>query len=173
MGWTRLNGGRKRALASAAARATDRRRLSARLVLTATLLVHICLAATTAGASEYRYAVDKHPRRIAANAWHFVIRTGVRPAGELHHVLSQYDFASPTQGIAVDYAFNGPGMDYSDPRTFYAIAPTLFDPTDGPIDGWDVVDLQDGIFSGIVYSTARLTRVHLMIEADRLVRVRR
>jgi hypothetical protein len=97
----------------------------------------------------------------------------VKPAGALRFVWSQYDFADPTEGVAVDYDFNGAGTDFFDRRTFYAIAPTLFDQLDGFINGWDVADMNDGRFSGVVYATAPLTTVHFSIEADRLVPVLR
>ena len=117
--------------------------------------------------------MEEHPQPIAANTWRFVIHLGVRPVGELQFVWSQYDFASATQGIDVDYAFNGTGIDFSDPRTFSSIAPTLLDRLDGHTNGWDRADMADGTFSGVVYATAPLTTVSFGVEADRWVPVLR
>lgn len=135
--------------------------------------ISMCLAATTCSATEVREAVDEQPQQIGPNLWHFAVRVGVRPLGAVQFACAEYDFAAPTEGIEVDYDFNGAGLDFADDRMFYAIAPTLFDQIHGFINGWDAFDLRDGIFSGVVYATAPLTAVHLMIEADRLVRVRR
>lgn len=135
----------------------------------------ICLAATPCLAGRYRFGVDLHPQQVGPNAWHFAIDLRVKPIGRPQFVGSQYDFASATQGIAIDYDFNSAqgGSGFSDARTFMAIAPTLFDPIDGFKNGWDATDLKDGIFSGVVYSTAPPTAVYFMIEARRFVRVRR
>lgn len=120
----------------------------------------ICLA------TEWLYAVDENPRRAGPDMWRFSIKLGVKPIGQLLFAWSQYDFASATQGIEVDYDFNGRGIDFSDDRRFYAIAPTLFESIDGFFAGWDVADMNDGVFRGVVYSTAPLTRVHFIIEAE-------
>jgi hypothetical protein len=130
----------------------------------------ICLATAPCLAESFS-AVDEQPQQIDANTWRFAVQVGVRPLGTLEFVGSQYDFASPTQGIEVAYGFRRRGVDFSDSRTFYAISPTLFDQLDGFIDGWDLSDLRDGIFSGVVSATAPLTAVHFVIEADRLVPV--
>jgi murein DD-endopeptidase MepM/ murein hydrolase activator NlpD len=130
-----------------------------------TCALYISLAAT-GRASEFRYAVDEHPQLIAPNTWRFVIPVGVRPVGELQFAWSQYDFNNT--GTELDTR-----TDFSDRRTFLAIAPTLFNQIDGLINGWDVADMDDGTFSGVVQSTAPLTMVHFGIEADRLVPVLR
>lgn len=135
--------------------------------------VCIGLAATTCFAAESQYAVDEHPQPLAANTWRFVVHLGVRPVGPLQFAWSQYDFMSATQGIEVDYAFNGAGIDYTSDRTFSAIAPTLCDRIDGCMNGWDVAGMTDGSFSGVVYATSPLTAVHFGVEADRFVPVLR
>ena len=82
--------------------------------------------------------------------------------------------ALPTRGIAVDYDFDGPGIDFTDGRAFYAIAPTIFDQADAqPVSPWNIVDPSDGTFSGVVRATAELTTVELYIEADSLVPISR
>ena len=134
--------------------------------------VYVCLAVTTCLGTEFQYAVDNQPEQIAPNLWRFSVPIGVKPVGQLAAVWSQYDFASPTEGIEVDYDFNGSGIDYSDGRAFWAIAPTLFDPLDGYINGWEPSALRDGTFTGLVYATAPLAVVHFMIAADQLVPVR-
>ena len=133
--------------------------------------VAMCLAATPCRATDYLTVVDDQPRQIGPNMWRFVVQVGVRPAGTLQFANAQYDFAFPTEGIEVDYDFNGPGVDFADGREFYAIAPTLFDQLDGFIHGWDLSDLGDGVFSGVVYATAPLTAVHFTIAADQLLPV--
>ncbi len=139
----------------------------------AILLCALCIGLpATCLATEWLYAVDENPRQAGPNTWRFAIRTGVKPIGQLLFAWSQYDFASATQGIEVDYDFNGRGIDFSDDRRFYAIAPTLFESIDGFLAGWDVADMNDGVFRGVVYSTAPLTRVHFIIEADSFIPVR-
>ena len=133
---------------------------------------YLCLAATTCVASEFRYAVDEHPKQVRWNVWRFSVQVGAIPVGALDFACAQYDFATPTAGIAVDYDFDGAGNDFSDDRLFYGIAPTLFDQYSGFINGWDISDLGDGIFSGLVYARAPLTAVHFMIEADQFAPVR-
>ncbi len=128
----------------------------------------ICVAPTACLATEWWIGVDQSPRQIAPNAWRFRIEVPVQPAGKLQFVGSEYDFASLTQGITVDYQFDRPGISFSDPREFLAVAPTLFDPHDGFIHGWDLLDLKDGTFSGVVYATAPLTTVYFSIAADNL-----
>lgn len=131
----------------------------------------ICLATTTCPAAEW-FGMDQSPRQIAANLWHFSINLGVRPVGHMQFVWSQYDFAWDTRGFAVVYDFNPGRLSCADPRRFLSIAPTLFDPVDGYMHGWNATDLNDGTFSGVVYATAPLTTVYFLIEADRFVRVR-
>jgi hypothetical protein len=131
----------------------------------------IGVAPTTCLATEWWVGVDQNPRQIAPNAWRFRIKVPVTPAGQLQFVGSQYDFASLTQGITVHYQINGPGSDFSDPGEFLAIAPTLFDLLDGFLNGWDLIDLKDGTFSGVVYATAPLTTVYFSIAAEGLVPV--
>jgi len=84
-----------------------------------------------------------------------------------------YDFSTgigvPTNGISADYAYDGPGIDWTDDRTFLAIAPTLFDSEDGFIQGWSAWDIVNGKFSGRVYATAPLVRVWFTVEADQIV----
>lgn len=70
----------------------------------------ICSGPATCLATEWWVGVDQNPQQIAPNAWRFRIKVPVKPAGQLQFVGSQYDFASFTQGITVDYQFNGPGM---------------------------------------------------------------
>ena len=134
----------------------------------------ICLAATPCLAGRYRFGVDRHPQQVGPNAWHFTIDLRVRPIGKVQFVGSQYDFVSATQGLAIDYDFNSAqgGTGFSDSRRFMAIAPTLFNPIDGFMNGWDVADLKDGTFSGVIYATAPPTAVYFMIEARHFVRVR-
>ena len=132
-----------------------------------------CLAATTCGATEFWYGVDESPRQVAPNTWRFSIKVPVKLAGQLEFVGSQYDFAGATEGIDVDYKFNGRGIDFWDDRVFYAIAPTLFNLSDGFVNGWDLDDLANGTFSGVVTATAPLTTVHLSIVAESFVPVRR
>ncbi len=134
---------------------------------------YICLAATTGLAIQSRYAVDEHPQQIAADTWRFMVPVGVRPVGTLYSTWSQYDFASATQGIEVDYAFDGAGIDFADHRTFSVIAPGLSDQIDGYVNGWGGGGMADGTFGGVVYATAPLTSVHFGIEADRLMPVLR
>ena len=130
-----------------------------------------CFPTTTCLATEWCYGVDENPQQIGPNAWHFTIDLGLKPAGRLHFVSSQYDFAWPTEGIDVDYDFSKAHIDFSDDRVFYAIAPTLFDDIDGYLGGWSAADMKDGIFSGVVYATAPLTTVYFGMEADHLVPV--
>ena len=134
----------------------------------------ICLATTTCLATEWQFGIDQNPQPIGQGAWHFTIDLGVRPVGHLQFVGSQYDFDWFTEGITTivyDFNVNQGGSGYSDSREFLAIAPTLYDPIDGFIHGWDVADLKDGTFSGVVYATAPLTAVYFLIEADRFVPV--
>ena len=134
---------------------------------------YICLAATTGLAIETRYAVDEHPQQVAADTWRFLVDVGVRPVGTLYFAWSQYDFASATAGVEVDYAFDGAGIDFSDQRTFSVIAPALADQIHGDVNGWGVAGVSDGTFGGVVYATAPLTSVTFGIEADRLMPVLR
>ena len=116
---------------------------------------------------------DHHPHEIAPGAWYFSINVPVRPVGQLQFVNAQYDFydfdadeGEPADGISVDYTYNGPGIDWTDGRTFLAIAPTLFDEDEGFIQGWSSWSLVKGKFEGIVYSTAPLLRVSFTVTAD-------
>jgi hypothetical protein len=127
----------------------------------------VCLATTKCFAMEYWSGIDEHPRQISPGKWRFSITVPFMPVG-LQFVGAQYDFAGMTNGIDV----RGPGWYFADNRQFYAIAPTLFDPIDGFIAGWNITDLNNGTFSGVVYATAPLTTVHFTIVADGLVPVR-
>jgi hypothetical protein len=130
-------------------------------------------SATTACHAEWRYGIDLHPRKVGRNAYRFKIKLGVVPQGDLQFVGSEYDFASMTRGVAVAYDFSHRRSGCSDPRPFLAVAPTLFNEEEGFMNGWDVTDLQDGKFSGVVHATAPLTAVHFLVAADGFAPVRR
>src|SRR5437016_1794663 len=109
-------------------RARDRMKNIGRVVVA---LISLPLA-TTARA-DWWTNTDDHPRLIAPGVWYFSINVPVHPVGQLQFVNAQYDFydfstgvAASTNGISVDYAYDGPGTDWTDGRTFLAIAPTLF-----------------------------------------------
>lgn len=140
----------------------------------AVAVLGLFLAPAPAGAESWT-SVDDRPRQIAPGAWHFSINVPVRPVGQLQFVNAEYDFydfatgvGAPTEGIAVDYAANGPGVDWTDDRTCLGIAPTLFDEEDGFIHGWSAWDLPQGKFEGTVYATAPLLRVSFTAFADGL-----
>ncbi len=137
------------------------------------------LLVPVAARADWWTSVDDHPREIAPGAWYFSINVPVRPVGELEFVDAEFDFydfaadvGAPTDGISVDYAANGPGIDWTDERTFLGIAPTLFDEEDGFINGWSAWELPRGKLEGIVYATAPLLRVSFTVVADRLARGR-
>jgi hypothetical protein len=139
---------------------------------TAVLIAALLLCcATAAPAQQWYYGTDAHPQRIAAGAWRFRIPVPV-PVGNLYFANSQYDFARPTQHIAVDYAYNGSGDDFVAATQCLAIAPTLYDALDGYLYGWDVSDLRDGWFAGTVQATTTLTAVHFSIMADGLIQTK-
>ena len=130
----------------------------------------------TPASAEWWTNTDDQPRQIAPGAWYFSVNVPVRPVGRLELVVAQYDFydfntgiGTTTDGISVDYAYDGVGVDWSDDRTFLAIAPTLFDQSDGFIEGWSAWDVVKGKFAGTVYATAPLVRVWFSVEADQLV----
>jgi hypothetical protein len=132
------------------------------------------LLATTAHA-DWWTRTDDHPRQIAPGVWHFAIKVPVRPLGQLQFVNAQYDFydvftgaGTATDGISVDYAYNGPGIDWTADGAFLAIAPTLFTPREF-IQGWSAWDIVNGKFEGTVYATAPLVRVWFTVAADGLV----
>ena len=140
------------------------------------VLACLGLLLTTTARADWWTCTDDHPREIAPGVWYFSVNVPVHPVGELQFVNAQYDFydvstgvGASTEGISVDYAYNGAGMDWTDDRTFLAIAPTLFDPSDGFIQGWSAWDVVKGKFDGTVYATAPLVRVWFTVSADRLV----
>ena len=140
------------------------------------LLASSLLSSTTAALADWWINTDDHPRLIAPGVWHFSINVPVQPVGQLQFVNAQYDFYDvssgvgvSTNGISVDYAYDGPGVDWTDGRTFLAIAPTLFDVRDGFIQGWSAWDVVNGKVNGTVYATAPLVRVWFAVEADHLV----
>lgn len=132
----------------------------------------VCLATMPCLANEWREAVDQSPQQIGPGEWEFIVDLGAKPRGP-QFIGSQYDFDGATQGITVDYDYNGSGIDFSDDREFLGIAPTLFNLVDGFIHGWELVDLKDGVFSGVVYSTVPLTEVRLLVLADSFVQIHR
>jgi hypothetical protein len=83
------------------------------------VVASFCLLLATAARADWWTAIDTHPRNLGDGAWSFFIPITVCPVG-LQFVSSQYDFPTPTNGIAVDYTFNGTGIDFEDGRTFYA-----------------------------------------------------
>jgi hypothetical protein len=139
------------------------------------------LLASAAHGQQWWFATDDHPRQVGPTAWSFAINVPVHPVGTLWFLGSQYDFCDldtlnrcgRTYSIAVDYAYNGPGVDwsYTDPDGygFLAIAPTLFDLVDRYIHGWSITALQGGKFIGIVYADAPLQRVWFAMVADQIV----
>jgi len=142
----------------------------------ARLLLGCLLSLTTTVHAGSWTNTDDHPRQIAPGVWSFSVNVPVHPVGQLHFVNAQYDFYDsstgigvPTNGISADYAYDGPGIDWTDDRTFLAIAPTLFDSEDGFIQGWSAWDIVNGKFSGRVYATAPLVRVWFTVEADQIV----
>jgi len=143
------------------------------VVLAAITAAWIGASATAGHALRWRYGVDARPQQIAPNAWHFSISLKATPRGQVYFASSQYDFAGATNGMVVTYDFTQNTSGYTDSRSFLTVAPTLFEPADGYMNGWDAADLQDGTFSGVVYSTARLTAVHFYVEADSFARPRR
>jgi hypothetical protein len=115
--------------------------------------------------------IDRHPHQVERNVWYFSVRMRCAPVGTIYFVNSQYNFRRLNSGIEVDYAFNEPGIDFTDERTFYAIAPTLF--TAGvELNGWGIEDLNDATFDGLVHATAPLDSVQFQIQADGFVRIR-
>lgn len=139
------------------------------------LLGSLLLLTTTVHADSWTNT-DDHPRQIAPGIWSFSVNVPVHPVGQLEFVNAQYDFydfstgvGASTDGISVDYAYDGPGIDWTDHRTFLAIAPTLFDLVDGFIQGWSAWDIVNGKFNGTVYATAPLVRVWFTVEADQIV----
>jgi hypothetical protein len=116
--------------------------------------------------------IDRHPLQVKPHVWHFTVRMPCAPLGEVYFVNSQYNFLRYTRGIKVDYAFDGPGIDFRDGRGFYAIAPTLFNTLDGYLNGWAIVDLNDVTFEGLVHATTALDSVEFQIEADGFVGIR-
>ena len=116
--------------------------------------------------------VDDSPIQVAEDVWRFRIVLGVKPRGNLGFIGSQYDFDSLTNGIRVDYDYNGEGVDYIADGEFLSIAPTLHIAGENEfLHGWDISDLDDGIFSGVVYASARLTSVRIDVEADSFIPV--
>jgi hypothetical protein len=130
--------------------------------------VTMCLA-PTASFADFLYVADEQPQQIDVDLWRFTLPVGVRPAGALQFASVEFDFASLTQGVEVSYDFNGRRTDYVDGREFLSVSPTLFNQRDGFIHGWQLSDLHDGVFSGVVRATAPLTGVYFTIEADQLV----
>jgi hypothetical protein len=142
-------------------------------------IVFAILLATATARAEWWTNTDDHPRQIAPGVWYFSIHVPVYPVAQLQFVAAQYDFydfrngsGTSTNGISVDYAYDGRGIDWTDGRTFLAIAPTLFDLHDGFIQGWSAWDVVNGKFEGTVYATAPLVRVWFTVSADVLVRGR-
>lgn len=144
------------------------------------LVVLLAVCVPRAARADWWTNADTHPREIAPGTWYFSINVPVQPVGELQFVNAQYDFydfdrdvGTPTDGIAVDYAYDGADIDWTDGRTFLAIAPTLFDEEDGFIQGWSAWDLKNGKFEGTVYATAPLLRVSFTVAASEIVHGRR
>jgi hypothetical protein len=142
-------------------------------------LVLISLLVATAAHAVWWTGTDDRPRPVAAGGWHFSIKMPVYPVGQVQFVSAEYAFydemtgvGSATDGISVDYAFDGPGVDWADPRIFLAIEPTLFDLRDGFINGWSDWALVDGKFEGTVYATAPLIRVSFTVAADGFVQTK-
>jgi hypothetical protein len=129
------------------------------------IIVASVVLAASAARGDWLYGIDTHPHQVAPNVWRFSVNLHARPVAPIGFVGSQFNFSRPEDGIRVDYGFDGAGIDYADGRTFYAIAPTLFDTLDGYINGWNLVDLNDGSFEGLVYATAPLTSVEFRIDA--------
>lgn len=105
---------------------------------------------------------DTHPHKVGRTAYSFAIP--VPPMQGLTIAIAQYNFARPTQGLAVDYECDGAGIDWQTSATGIAIAPTLYTVWDGAMQGWQVSDLADGWFRGIVYAGAPLTEVDLWLD---------
>jgi len=146
-----------------------------RRTLTLCLLALAALSLAQPARADWWTNTDEHPRLIAPGTWYFSINVPVQPVGQLQFVNAQYDFydfstgvGTSTNGISVDYAYDGPGIDWTDGRTFLAIAPTLFNLRDGFIQGWSAWDIVNGKFQGTVYATAPLVRVWFTVAADRL-----
>ena len=133
------------------------------------------LLAGTANADWWTNSDDR-PRQIAPGAWHFSIKVPIQPDGNLQFVNAQYDFfdfsthtGTPTDGMSVDYAYDGAGLDWAVDGLLFSAAPTLFEPNSGFIQGWTGWDIVNGRFEGIVYANAPLLRVTFSVVADRLV----
>ncbi len=137
---------------------------------TAVLIAALLLCCATAAQAQQWYAgTDTHPQAIGHGAWRFRIAVP-QPVGQLYFANSQYDFARPTQHIAVDYQYDHRGDDFVADVQCTAIAPTLYDTEDGYLYGWSLDDLRDGWFAGTVHATATLTAVHFSIMADGLTK---
>jgi hypothetical protein len=139
----------------------------------AAVALWVFLAAGPCLGAEILGGIDTHPHRVGSNAWSFSVKLPSRPIGTVLFVGAQFDLKDLTNGIAVDYAFNGPGIDFVDGRAQYGFAPTLFDFYYGPLNGWNLVDAADGVFSGILYATAPPASVRFVIVADAFVSLRR
>src|SRR5262249_41092705 len=90
------------------------------------LLASVLLWTPTARADSWTNT-DNHPRLVAPGVWYFSVNVPVQPVGQLQFVNAQYDFydsssgiGAATNGISVDYAYDGPGVDWTDGRTFLA-----------------------------------------------------
>jgi hypothetical protein len=140
------------------------------------VVVSLGLFLASAARADWWTNTDDRPRQVAPGVWSFSIKVPVQPVGHLQFVNAQYDFydfprhlGAATDGMSVDYAYNGAGIDFTQDGTLFAVAPTLFEPVDGFIQGWSGWGIVNGRLEGTVYATARLLRVSITIVADRLV----
>jgi hypothetical protein len=144
--------------------------------ITSVAVVSLGLFLASAARADWWTNTDDRPRQVAPGVWSFSIKVPVQPVGRLQFVNAQYDFydfasnlGTATNGMSVDYAHNGKGIDFTQDGTLFAVAPTLFEPVDGFIQGWSRWGIVNGRFKGTVYATARPLRVSITIVADGFV----
>jgi hypothetical protein len=140
------------------------------------VVVSLGLFLASAARADWWTNTDDRLRQIAPGAWSFSIKVPVQPVGQLQFVNAQYDFydfpsnlGTATDGMSVDYAYNGAGIDFTEDGALFAVAPTLFEPVDGFIQGWSGWGIVNGRFQGTVYATAPPLRVSITIVADGFV----
>jgi hypothetical protein len=140
------------------------------------LVASLCIFLVNTARADWWTNSDDNPRQVAPGVWRFSIKIPVVPVGQLQFVNAQYDFVdfvsgtgTLTDGISVDYTYNGRGVDWTEDSALLAVAPTLFELNVGYIQGWSGWDLVNGKFEGTVYATAPLRRVSFTVVADQLV----
>jgi hypothetical protein len=118
--------------------------------------------------------VDLNPREIAANTWRFHFPLGLKPVNPIRAQIGFYFHKTPTNGIQVDYDYNGNGIDFSSSTTpISGIVTPLYLHYEPPHNfyGWNLADLDDGIVSGVVYATAAPTEIRFDVVAPSFVSV--